>query len=46
MIQNANDILYSSRQGDEASEATTVDIETNELDFIFEIAEAPIVKAE
>ena len=46
VIQNASDILYSSKSEDATEADATVDIQTNELDFIFEIAEAPIVKAQ
>ena len=46
MIQNASDILYSSKSEDAAEVDAAVDIQTNELDFIFEIAEVPIVKAQ
>ena len=46
MIQNASDILYSSKSEDAAEADAAVNIQTNELDFIFEIAEVPIVKAQ
>ena len=46
VIQNASDILYSSKSEDAAEADATVNIQTNELDFIFEIAEVPIVKAQ